>query len=127
MSLEISFGATCRMASSKTTGRCLWDSARSRSGFQRMLESMAGLVNGTRDALTKYTVPLTRVVLFRAFGGEPAGAAVGACATARQDRSSSLRHELCEDVVPILRSLVAFDAALGVVLLWRACRSCCRA
>jgi putative iron-dependent peroxidase len=25
----------------------------------KMLESMAGLVNGTRDALTKYTVPLT--------------------------------------------------------------------
>lgn len=25
----------------------------------RMLESMAGLVNGTRDALTKYTLPLT--------------------------------------------------------------------
>ena len=25
----------------------------------RMLDSMAGLVNGTRDALTKYTVPLT--------------------------------------------------------------------
>ena len=27
--------------------------------LSRMLESMAGLVNGTRDALTKYTVPLT--------------------------------------------------------------------
>lgn len=27
--------------------------------LQRMLESMAGLVNGTRDALTKYTVPLS--------------------------------------------------------------------
>jgi len=25
----------------------------------RMLESMAGLVNGTRDALTRYTEPLT--------------------------------------------------------------------
>lgn len=27
--------------------------------LQRMLESMAGLANGTRDALTKYTVPLS--------------------------------------------------------------------
>jgi putative iron-dependent peroxidase len=27
--------------------------------LSRMLESMAGLVNGTRDALTKYTVPLS--------------------------------------------------------------------
>jgi putative iron-dependent peroxidase len=27
--------------------------------LSRMLESMAGLVNGTRDALTKYTTPLT--------------------------------------------------------------------
>jgi putative iron-dependent peroxidase len=27
--------------------------------LSKMLESMAGLVNGTRDALTKYTVPLT--------------------------------------------------------------------
>jgi putative iron-dependent peroxidase len=27
--------------------------------LSRMLEIMAGLVNGTRDALTKYTVPLT--------------------------------------------------------------------
>jgi porphyrinogen peroxidase len=27
--------------------------------LQRMLESMAGLVNGTRDALTKYTAPLS--------------------------------------------------------------------
>jgi putative iron-dependent peroxidase len=27
--------------------------------LSRMLESMAGLVNGTRDALTRYTVPLT--------------------------------------------------------------------
>jgi putative iron-dependent peroxidase len=27
--------------------------------LSRMLESMAGLVNGARDALTKYTVPLT--------------------------------------------------------------------
>jgi putative iron-dependent peroxidase len=25
----------------------------------KMLESMAGLLNGTRDALTKYTQPLT--------------------------------------------------------------------
>jgi porphyrinogen peroxidase len=29
------------------------------SRLSRMLESMAGLVNGTRDALTKYTVPLS--------------------------------------------------------------------
>jgi putative iron-dependent peroxidase len=27
--------------------------------LSRMLESMAGLVNGTRDALTKYTIPLS--------------------------------------------------------------------
>jgi putative iron-dependent peroxidase len=27
--------------------------------LSRMLESMAGLVNGTRDALTKYTAPLS--------------------------------------------------------------------
>lgn len=27
--------------------------------LSRMLESMAGLVNGTRDALTRYTEPLT--------------------------------------------------------------------
>ena len=27
--------------------------------LSRMLESMAGLVTGTRDALTRYTVPLT--------------------------------------------------------------------
>jgi putative iron-dependent peroxidase len=27
--------------------------------LSKMLDSMAGLVNGTRDALTKYTVPLS--------------------------------------------------------------------
>src|ERR1700749_4450705 len=30
----------------------------------RMLESMAGLVNGTRDALTRYTEPLTGAYYF---------------------------------------------------------------
>ena len=32
--------------------------------LSRMLESMAGLVNGTRDALTRYTQPLTGAYYF---------------------------------------------------------------
>jgi putative iron-dependent peroxidase len=55
--------------------------AGSREPLQRMLESMAGLVSGARDALTRYTTPLTGAYYFvpstdalrRVSGEEPNG------------------------------------------------------
>jgi putative iron-dependent peroxidase len=38
--------------------------SRARASRQTMLESMAGLVTGTRDALTRYTRPLTGACCF---------------------------------------------------------------
>jgi putative iron-dependent peroxidase len=38
--------------------------SRTREPLQTMLESMAGLANGTRDALTRYTTPLTGAYYF---------------------------------------------------------------
>ena len=43
---------------SKITAPCSSDSRRSEAPL-KMLDSMAGLITGTRDALTRYTQPLT--------------------------------------------------------------------
>ena len=47
-----------------TTAPCSWASARTNGGSSTMLESMAGLGDGVRDALTLYTRPLTGAYYF---------------------------------------------------------------
>jgi porphyrinogen peroxidase len=58
--------------------------------LSRMLDSMAGLINGTRDALPRFTQPLTGSSLFRAFRRESAALTVRRASV--RLKSSSLGH-----------------------------------
>jgi hypothetical protein len=53
------FAATCRMETWEIMAPYSLDSAQTRSGLRECWKAWPGLIDGTRDALTRYTEPLT--------------------------------------------------------------------